>query len=96
MGLPDKPQQVFSRWQARPARPTAAGYNDSMKILFLHGWQSVPGGAKPSYLARHGHEVLNPALPDEDFEAAVRIAQAEYDRHRPAVVVGPSRGGPRG
>ena len=64
-----------------------------MKILFLHGWQSVPGGVKPSYLAQLGHEVLNPALPDEDFEAAVRIAQAEYDRHRPAVVVGPSRGG---
>jgi hypothetical protein len=21
-----------------------------MKILFLHGWQSVPGGVKPSYL----------------------------------------------
>jgi hypothetical protein len=64
-----------------------------MKILFLHGWQSVPGGVKPSYLASHGHEVINPKLPDEDFEAAVRIAQAEYDRHRPAVVVGSSRGG---
>jgi hypothetical protein len=64
-----------------------------MRILFLHGWQPVPGGVKPTYLAQHGHEVLNPALPDEDFEAAVRIAQAEYDRHRPAVVVGSSRGG---
>ena len=64
-----------------------------MKILFLRGWQSVPGGVKPSYLASHGHSVLNPALPDEDFEAAVRIAQAEYDRHRPDVVVGSSRGG---
>jgi alpha-beta hydrolase superfamily lysophospholipase len=64
-----------------------------MKILFLHGWQSVPGGAKPSYLARHGHEVINPKLPDEDFRAAVRIAQAEFDEHRPDVVVGSSRGG---
>jgi len=64
-----------------------------MKILFLHGWQSVPGGVKPSYLAQHGHEVINPKLPDEDFEEAVKIAQAEYDRHRPAVVVGSSRGG---
>jgi hypothetical protein len=36
-----------------------------MKILFLHGWKSVPGGLKPSYLIRHGHEVINPALPDE-------------------------------
>jgi alpha-beta hydrolase superfamily lysophospholipase len=64
-----------------------------MKILFLHGWESVTGGVKPSYLAQHGHSVFNPALPDEDFEAAVRVAQAEYDRHRPAVVVGSSRGG---
>src|SRR3954464_12188280 len=64
-----------------------------MKILFLHGWQSVPGGVKPTFLAQHVHEVINPALPDEDFNEAVRIAQAEFDRHRPDVVVGSSRGG---
>lgn len=62
-------------------------------ILFLHGWQSVPGGVKPTYLARHGHTVIKPALPDEDFPEAVRIAQAEFDRHQPQVVVGSSRGG---
>lgn len=62
-------------------------------ILFLHGWKSIPGGVKPTYLARHGHTVINPALPDEDFAAAVRIAQAEFDRHQPQVVVGSSRGG---
>ena len=50
-----------------------------MKILFLHGWHSTPGGVKPTYLKDHGHEVLNPALPDDDFDAAVRIAQAEFD-----------------
>jgi len=64
-----------------------------MKILFLHGWKSVPGGVKPSHLAANGHEVINPALPDEDFAGAVRIAQAEFDRHQPQVVVGSSRGG---
>jgi alpha-beta hydrolase superfamily lysophospholipase len=64
-----------------------------MKILFLHGWQSVPGGVKPTFLAQHGHEVINPALPDEDFAAAVRIAQEEFDKRRPDVVVGSSRGG---
>ncbi len=64
-----------------------------MKVLFLHGWTSKPGGVKPTFLARHGHEVLNPALPDEDFEEAVRIAQAEFDRRRPDVIVGSSRGG---
>jgi hypothetical protein len=62
-------------------------------ILFLHGWQSVPGGVKPTYLKTHGHTVINPKLPDEDMDEAVRIAQAEFDKHRPQVVVGSSRGG---
>ena len=64
-----------------------------MKVLFLHGWHSVPGGVKPTFLAQHGHEVINPKLPDEDFTLAVRIAQAEFDKHWPQVVVGSSRGG---
>jgi alpha-beta hydrolase superfamily lysophospholipase len=64
-----------------------------MKILFLHGWQSVPGGVKPTYLAEHGHEIINPKLPDDNFPEAVRIAQAEVDKHRPDVIVGSSRGG---
>jgi len=64
-----------------------------VKILFLHGWQSVPGGVKPTYLGSHGHEVINPKLPDEDFHQAVQIAQAEFDKHQPAAVVGSSRGG---
>lgn len=64
-----------------------------MRILFLHGWNSVPGGVKPTFLREHGHEVINPKLPDDDFDAAVRIAQAEFDRHQPDVIVGSSRGG---
>lgn len=64
-----------------------------MKILFLHGWQSTPGGLKPTYLKNRGHTVLNPALPDDDFELAVGIAQSVYNRHQPDVVVGSSRGG---
>jgi len=64
-----------------------------MKVLFLHGWTSIPGGVKPRYLKSLGHEVVNPALPDDDFDEAVRIAQAEFDRHHPDVVVGSSRGG---
>ena len=63
-----------------------------MLILFLHGWQSTPGGVKPTYLKDHGHTVLNPKLPDDDFEAAVAIAQGEFDQGRPDVVVGSSRG----
>ena len=65
----------------------------TLKILLLHGWQSTPGGLKPTYLKDHGHTVLNPALPNDDFDAAVRIAQAEFDQGKPDVVVGSSRGG---
>ena len=64
-----------------------------MKILFLHGWNSVVGGVKPTYLKDHGHEVINPALSHDDFAEAVRIAQAEFDKHQPVIVVGSSRGG---
>jgi len=64
-----------------------------MRILYLHGWSSKPGGVKPTFLVQHGHEVVEPALPHDDFEAALRLAQTAFDRHRPDVVVGSSRGG---
>jgi len=64
-----------------------------LTILFLHGWNSVPGGVKPTHLRNQGHIVVNPKLPDDDFEAALIVAQAEFDRYRPDVVVGSSRGG---
>jgi alpha-beta hydrolase superfamily lysophospholipase len=64
-----------------------------MKILLFNGWRAVPGGVKPTFLARHGHEVIDPKLSDDDFGEAVRAAQAEFDEHRPDVVVGVSRGG---
>ncbi len=64
-----------------------------MRILHLHGWNSVPGGVKPVFIASHGHDLIQPALPDDDFTAAVHLAQAEYDKHLPDVVVGSSRGG---
>jgi alpha-beta hydrolase superfamily lysophospholipase len=64
-----------------------------VNVLFLHGWTSVPGGVKPTYLANHGHLVINPALSDDDFDAAVETAQTQFDRHQPDVVVGSSRGG---
>ena len=58
-----------------------------MLILSLHGPNSTESG-KPTCLAQHGHTVLNPKLPDDDFDEAVRIAQEEFDRHHPDVVVG--------
>src|SRR5476649_1421928 len=64
-----------------------------MTILFLHGWHLVPGGVKPTFLKDHGHTVIIPKLPDDDFTEAVKIAQEEFDKHQPQVVVGSSRGG---
>src|SRR5271156_2917601 len=64
-----------------------------MKILFLHGWHARPGGEKPTFLAQQGHEVIQPKLPDDDFDEAVRSAQDEFDKHHPQVIVGQSRGG---
>lgn len=61
-----------------------------MKILYLHGWNSVPGGVKPTYLAQHGHQLVEPALPHDDFPEAVRIAQAAFDSQPFDVVVGSS------
>jgi len=64
-----------------------------VKILYLHGWNSVVGGMKPTYLRSHGHEIIEPALDHDDFEAALKTAQAAFDHHQPEVVVGSSRGG---
>lgn len=64
-----------------------------MKILFLHGWHSVVGGVKPSFLASAGHDVCNPALHDDDFSIAMQVAQQSYNEQRPDVIVGSSRGG---
>jgi hypothetical protein len=64
-----------------------------MKILYLHGWNSMVGGVKPTYLRSHGHDVIEPALNHEDFQRALDTAQAAFDQHRPEVVVGSSRGG---
>jgi len=64
-----------------------------MKILFLHGYGSDPNGIRPMYLKESGYEVIHPALPDEDFDESLRIAQKAFDHEQPDVVVGSSRGG---
>ena len=64
-----------------------------MKVLYLHGWNSVVGGVKPTYLKSHGHDVIEPALDHEDFQAALNTAQEAFDKYRPDIVVGSSRGG---
>ena len=64
-----------------------------MKVLFLHGYGSDPNGIRPTFLRQSGYDVAHPALPDDDFEASLRIAQAAFDEAGPDVVVGSSRGG---
>ncbi len=64
-----------------------------MRLLFLHGWTSTPGGRKPTFLNEYGHEVINPVLPDDDFAESVRIAEESYQLHQADVIVGSSRGG---
>lgn len=66
---------------------------ERLKLLFFHGWNSVVGGVKPTYLKNHGYEVINPALDNDDFEIAVRTGQTAYDLHKPDIIVGSSRGG---
>lgn len=63
------------------------------KVLFLHGYGSDPDGIRPMYLEEHGYRVSHPALPDEDFTEAVRIAQLAFEECLPDVIVGSSRGG---
>lgn len=64
-----------------------------MKILFLHGGNSLPESDKPSYLSHQGAEVIRPTLDDGDFDVALKQAQEFFDRHQPDVIVGASRGG---
>ena len=64
-----------------------------MRVLFLHGWTSVPGGVKPTHLKGAGLTVFNPAIPDDDFARSVAIGQEILASNDVDVVVGSSRGG---
>tara|TARA_B100001094_G_scaffold316904_1_gene358682 strand:+ start:2168 stop:2650 length:483 start_codon:yes stop_codon:yes gene_type:complete len=64
-----------------------------MKVLFLHGLESKPGGTKANFLNLNGFKVLNPHLPRESFEDSVRITQEIIDNEGPDLIVGSSRGG---
>lgn len=64
-----------------------------MKILFLHGLESRPGGRKPSALKTAGFDVIEPVLPRDDWNASVEGAINAYEEHMPDIVVGSSRGG---
>jgi hypothetical protein len=64
-----------------------------MKILFLHGLESKPGGSKVKFLEKHGYEVLNPWMPKYSWDESLENAQLLIDTEHPDVIVGSSRGG---
>jgi len=64
-----------------------------MKILFLHGLESTPGGKKPTTISNAGYEVIEPSLPSTSWADSVSAAQEAYDAEQPDIVVGSSRGG---
>ena len=64
-----------------------------LRILFLNGYGSRPGGINPTILRALGHTVVEPNLPDRNFAQSVTIAQRVFNRHQPDIVAGWSRGG---
>ncbi len=91
--LPNYRKAGFVQFKQESTRREPPGRFQAMSILFLHGWRSIPGGVKPTFLKDHGYQVINPALDDEDFDRALATAQEDFDQHMPAIVVGSSRGG---
>ena len=65
-----------------------------LKILFLSKYGSRPGEINPTTLRAHGHTVVEPNLPDNNFARSVTLAQRVFNRHQPDVVVGWSRCSP--
>jgi len=64
-----------------------------MKILFLHGLESKPGGQKPTILSNAGYEVIEPFLPSDSWGDSINAAEEAYAEEQPDIIVGSSRGG---
>jgi len=64
----------------------------ALRVLFLHGQESGPGGTKAQLLAA-AFDCTTPAMPTDDFEACVRLQADALTRFRPDVLVGSSFGG---
>ena len=63
-----------------------------LRVLFIHGLESNPQGAKARFLAAH-FEALTPAMDTSDFTACVAAQAAAIEQFSPHVVVGSSFGG---
>jgi hypothetical protein len=69
------------------------GPDSSLRILYLHGLGDRSGGSLPRFLQSQGCTVIEPDLPDLDFEECVRVAQREFDASQPDLLLGYSMGG---
>ena len=93
--------RASSRTPVELAKKTRGGYviiNGSLRRdlhddFFPSRPWSKGGRADPRLPVTKGFEVVIPALPNGDFEEAVRVAQDAFNQYRPAVVLGASRGG---
>ena len=64
-----------------------------MDVLFCHGLESAPHGAKFHALQDAGLQVIAPDCRDKDLETRVAVLAQAIAEHRPRVVVGSSYGG---
>lgn len=64
-----------------------------MDVLFCHGLESAPHGAKYHALADAGLDVLAPDCREKDLGVRVALLAHTIAEHRPRVVVGSSYGG---
>lgn len=64
-----------------------------MDVLFCHGLESAPHGAKYHALADAGLTVLAPDCRQKELGERVKLLAAAIAEHRPRIVVGSSYGG---
>ena len=62
------------------------------KVLFVHGLEGSPQGAKARLFAEH-FDASTPAMDTSDFEACVEVQARAIESFRPDVLVGSSFGG---
>ena len=74
------------------SRDPACGKGSGVILLYLHVWNSPVEGVKPTSLRSRSHEVIEPALDQDNFEMALATAQAAFDTSQPDVVVESIRG----
>jgi len=66
--------------------------HSKLRVLFVHGLMSSPGGRKARYLAQR-FDSITPRMETGDFPGCLETQRRAIAAHRPDVVVGSSFGG---